>query len=261
MTWRKRDTDYETNPQIVAAGPDAAHVFDVLLGIHGRWPNDGLLTVPYASIKTISGRLGVHRMPRGRIAAALAACEREGLLKLEDSGAIRILGWGPKWATRYLAEVPASEQDAPMTDAERARRYRTRRHGDRHESVTETVTDRHEDRHGKRHEGSVTIVTPRHAIARASDPEEGKRSEENREDQKLRDACMPSEAPPSSRTDPEESQGLRDSYQRTEASGADASDASASAAKKPRDLAALCDEFGALVKQNRARNRTGRSTK
>ena len=101
-----------------------------LLLIHGERQKEWDGTIPAKSVPSLRIMAGELQMSVDAVRDGIAACTAEdvALLQMEPNGDMAILGWGEEWRAKA------------MTDAERARKYRTRGKdttADRHETVTD----------------------------------------------------------------------------------------------------------------------------
>ena len=140
--WAKMATDIHMNPRVHASGRDGREVFMYLLLLHGGRQGQWDGTIPAKSIPSLKVMGGQLQMPEEAVANGLRACSAPdiALIDVLPNGDIAILGWSDEWRSKA------------MTDAERAKKYRSFKAvpEKRHENVTATVTH---------HNDPVTPVT------------------------------------------------------------------------------------------------------
>lgn len=95
--WRKQAVGYCQHPKVVAAGPDAALVFLVLLDLNTELARDGELLDRDVVECVVAGRCPM--LPLRRVRAGMAACATHGLVE-RTKGGLRIVGWDDRWRPR-----------------------------------------------------------------------------------------------------------------------------------------------------------------
>ena len=111
--WVKVDADFWRNPKVRKAGLDGGALFLELLAINRRGSRDGVLSSLESDLDQLIALLaGV--MSAERVHAALGACERAGLVTVQEGETLRICGWDDTW------------RPAPKS-TERVQRFRVKR--------------------------------------------------------------------------------------------------------------------------------------